>query len=507
MAQWRLAASTALVALVAGNAALADVTPEEVWESWKGLLTSSGQTLTTESEERSGDTLVVTGLNLAMEQDGSASTISIPEIALRDVGDGTVEISMAESIPLTMTAPPVEGEEAEGPTAMGMEISQSGMSIIASGSAEETRYDITAPTIGLKVTEVDGVSAAEAGLEAGFTASDTTGNYAVAGATDKAITSALSTKSMVFDMAFTDPETGGKMKMSGSVADLAGTSTSMILGSMDTSDMAAALQAGFAVDGSFTYGKTDFDFDFVEGEQTAMGKGSVEGGNVAVKMDKTQLGYGVGAKGVDITVSSSDMPFPEVKVSYADSAFNFVMPVSKSEEPSDFSVLTKIVDLTISDEIWGMLDPTAALPRDPVTVILDAKGKAKLTTDLMDTAAMEALGEAAPGELHALDLTELRVSAVGAEITGSGALTFDNTDLVTYQGMPKPAGSVELKAVGLNGLLDKVTQMGLVPEDQIMGVRMMMGMFAKVVEGEPDTMTSTLEFKPEGFFANGMQLQ
>ena len=32
-------------------------------------------------------------------------------------------------------------------------------------------------------------------------------------------------------------------------------------------------------------------------------------------------------------------------------------------------------------------------------------------------------------------------------------------------------------------------------------------LFAKVVEGQPDTMTSTLEFKDKGFFANGMQLQ
>ena len=49
--------------------------------------------------------------------------------------------------------------------------------------------------------------------------------------------------------------------------------------------------------------------------------------------------------------------------------------------------------------------------------------------------------------------------------------------------------------------------MGLVPADQMMGARMMLGMFAKVVEGEPDTMTSSLEFKDKHFFANGMQLQ
>ena len=40
-----------------------------------------------------------------------------------------------------------------------------------------------------------------------------------------------------------------------------------------------------------------------------------------------------------------------------------------------------------------------------------------------------------------------------------------------------------------------------------MGARMMMGLFAKPVEGEADTLTSTLEFKDKGFYANGQRLQ
>ena len=94
--------------------------------------------------------------------------------------------------------------------------------------------------------------------------------------------------------------------------------------------------------------------------------------------------------------------------------------------------------------------------------------------------------------------------------TGSSSaptLTFDNTDTTTFGGVPAPTGSIDLKAVGVNGLLDKLMAMGLVPEDQMMGARMMLGMFAKVVEGEPDTMTSNVEFKDKGLFVNGMQLQ
>jgi hypothetical protein len=63
-----------------------------------------------------------------------------------------------------------------------------------------------------------------------------------------------------------------------------------------------------------------------------------------------------------------------------------------------------------------------------------------------------------------------------------------------------------MKLVGGNGLLDKLVAMGLIPKDQAMGARMMMGMFARPGDGV-DTLTSTIEFKDKGLFANGQRLQ
>jgi hypothetical protein len=99
------------------------------------------------------------------------------------------------------------------------------------------------------------------------------------------------------------------------------------------------------------------------------------------------------------------------------------------------------------------------------------------------------------------------VRAAGAEVTGKGAFTFDNTDTTTFPGIPAPTGTLDLRIVGANTLIDKLIQLGFLPEDQAMGARMMMGLFAKPVEGEADTLTSTLEFKDKGFYANGQRLQ
>ena len=210
--------------------------------------------------------------------------------------------------------------------------------------------------------------------------------------------------------------------------------------------------------------------------------------------------YGGGAKTVDMTFSSPDIPFPELKLSYAEAAFNLLLPLAKTEEPADFAFLTKLVDLKVSDEIWGMFDPGAVLPRDPATIVIDTKGKAKVTADISDPAAMSE--GTPPGELHALDVTELRASVAGAELTGSGAFTFDNTDTVTFGGMPAPTGKLDLRLVGGNGLMQKLVTLGILSEEDVMGANMMLSMFANPGPGE-DELSSTLEFKDKGFFANG----
>ena len=85
-----------------------------------------------------------------------------------------------------------------------------------------------------------------------------------------------------------------------------------------------------------------------------------------------------------------------------------------------------------------------------------------------------------------------------------GASSFTR-EATTYQGMPAPTGKLDLKVTGANTLMDKLVAMGLMPEDQVMGFRMMLSMFANAT-GE-DELTSTLEFKDKGFFANGQRLQ
>ncbi|WP_151720246.1 DUF2125 domain-containing protein [Gemmobacter serpentinus] len=501
MRQWKILCTTAVVALVSGNAALADVTPEQVWENWKAVSTSYGQTLTTASEAREGNALVVKGITMTSKQDGAEATMLLDQAIFTDQGNGSVVMTMSETSKMEVKTPAVEETPA---TTSQISIANPGMTVTVSGTPEAMRYEFVGPSVTLSLDSIDGGGEVPDDMKVEAVLTGLKGSYDIAGTTDKTIASNATLDGLAIGFSGSDPAEGSKVNGSVNLAGIAATSNSAMFG--DMANMAAALKAGTKMDGDITYQSASMDITVVDASGETKVQGTNAGGALNFAMDAARLAYGGTVKDASVTLSGGQLPFPQVNLAYKEGAFDLVMPLQKSDTPADFSFMTKIADLTISDEVWGMLDPAAQLPRDPITVHLDTTGKVKLNADLMDEAAMGQM-EANPGELHALDLKALEVKFGGAQVTGNGAMTFDNTDLATYGGVPAPTGTVDLKAVGLNGLLDKLMAMGLVPEDQMMGARMMLGMFAKMVEGEPDTMTSKVEFKDKHLFVNGMQLQ
>lgn len=494
---------TLLAALLISTAAHAELTADQVWTNWKAVTASYGQTVTTASETREGDTLVIKGLTIASTFDGGSINGTIDAVNFRELGDGTVEVTMSPDYPLVVNSTDPDGKK----SVVNVAVRQPDLKIIASGTEAETRYDFTAPSVKAVVKEATvEEKPVEMALEVDVTAM--AGSYLVTAGTPTQLASSITADSASMTLAMTDPETGGKINMKGNVATLAGTSTGNLLDAAAMVNMSQALKAGFATDGNFTYGAGTLEFDVAEAADTTKGTATIGSGNIVFAMDAERLNYGGGAKDVAITVSGSTIPVPALAMSYGEAAFNLLMPVSKSDVPGDFALLTKLIDLKLSDDVWSLLDPEKILPRDPATVVIDTKGKANWTVDIMDPAETEKLAEdAMPAQVHALDVTELTLKAAGAEVTGDGAFTFDNSDTTTFPGVPLPTGQLDLKITGANGLLDRLVLMGLLPEDQAMGARMMMGLFARTVEGSDDTLTSTLEFKDKGFFANGQRLQ
>lgn len=502
---WTLAGSTAM-ALVLAQTAAAEVTPEEVWQSWQDIGKAQGQTITADSATRDGDTLTVTNITMKIDQDDVVVTAVIEEAEFTDQGDGTVEVTMSDSFPLTVVVPSGE-TETPGPTTLELTVSQPGLSVVASGTVAAPSYAYEAPTFGIKLDTVDGVAADAGDVTGDLTMTGLKGTYQLGGAEGglPVMQSDFTAQALSLILSGEDTEAKSTFRMTASAADLGGSTKGTYMDVAAMEDFAKALQAGFSSNGSFTYGKASFDIDVTEEKGPTRIKAAQDGGSFTFGLNKDSIAYGGSGKAVSMTIEGGEMPVPSLTFGYAEAAFDFLIPIAKSAEPQDFKVLAKLIDLSLSPEIWGMMDPTAQLPHDPATIVIDATGKATVTADIMDEQAMMAMGDAPPAQLNALNLNALQLKLAGAELTGSGAMTFDNSDMTTFPGMPLPSGSAEFKLTGGNALLDKLVAMGLVPQDQVAGIRMMTAMFATAVEGE-DTLTSTVKIEDKALFVNGQRM-
>ncbi|QFT58492.1 hypothetical protein FIU94_06590 [Sulfitobacter sp. THAF37] len=496
-----------LPAMLLSTAAWADLTPEQVWGDWRQYMEGMGYEITA-SENAAGGTLTVSDLkmDMPMPEDGGEVSMIIGTLEFTGNGDGSVAIVMPDRLPLSMSA---TGTATDPGFTLNLDYLQTDHSIIVSGTPENMTYAYDAGTVGLKLTEliVDGKSYGEENAKIDVTASDFTSRTTMTIGDTRSYEQTGQIGDVTYDLFVHNPEQTGQLAMQGSMSDLTLEGTGTIpLNTVSAADMSAMIAAGFDMSGIISYGSGNTGINFQDEEEGDFASAtSSQGGELSVSMGPDGIAYSGSQKDTKMNVKVADLPFP-IDISMARAGFKLEAPVVKSDEAQDFALGLTLGDFVMSDMIWGIFDPTGQLPRDPATVELDLSGQAKLLVDYMDPEAAAQLA-GPPGEVEALSVNTLVVDAAGARLEGKGDVTFDNSDMTTVPGMPKPVGAVDLSLAGGNGLLDKLVAMGLLPQDQAMGARMMMGLFA-VPGGEPDTLTSKIEFTEDGqILANGQRIK
>lgn len=478
-----------LAALIAGTSAQADVTAAQVWEDWKGQLALYGEdSITIGAEEISGGTVTIRDLGLNFSDDQITVQAPMGNLVFEEQSDGTVRVTMNPSYPVAII-----GEDG---VIINLVVSHENMEVIVSGDPETLNYAITADSYAIilqDIVDADVTVTADARIVANDMAIDmqsTVGDL-------RNITYDASVASMDILADFQIPGGNGDYVIaSGKIDNMQMQAEMAIPVDMDVENPDSLFVDGFAIQGGYSLDSSNYIFDInAEGDQ---GAGSVSTGNVSLtgQINSETLAYTSLTRDVALSLQSSDLPFP-VEMSMAQYGASFEMPVGQSEEPSDFGIGFDLVDLTLSDLIWDLFDAGNVLPRDPVTVQIALSGQARSLYDVFDPAQQDALNNAEmPYELSSLTLDTLNIKAAGAAVTGSGAFTFDNTDTQTFAPLPRPEGQATVAISGLNKLLDSLVAMGLVPEEDIMGPRMMMGMFARST-GD-DQMETSVEVKADG---------
>lgn len=497
-----LCGTTAILIALAGTAH-ADVTGADVWNNWKAAGESVGQVMTPGSESQDGDTLTITDLQITMDVPEVDVSGAIAKVEFRNNADGTVTMSMSPIYTMSIDATSDDAEDAQ----IDISVSQEGLTMVASGDPNAITYDFLAASMVISVDSLM-VEDEKMDMAATVTLSDIDGKYVVTSGNMTDINSDMTAAKMVVAVDVKEPDGGdGKFVMNADIADIAVSSAGSLMFMADPAAISSALASGMNSSSKITYGATTYDMDFADGRDAFAMQGSNATGALNVSLSGDGLGYSVSNTGIDMSMSGSEIPLPEIAIGMGEFGFSFLMPVAKSDEPGDIGMNFTLRDLSVSDMIWSMIDAGGQLPHDPATLILDLSGKANWLFDIFDPEAAE-MDMEIPGELHALDINEMELTVAGASLTGMGTFTFDMDDLQSFDGMPAPTGALDLKLVGGNGLMDTLVAMGLLPEDQAMGARMMMGLFARPGDGE-DTLTSKIEIDGAtgAISANGQRLQ
>lgn len=487
----------------------ADITPQQAWDNLEAYMQGFGYEITA-TEDAAGDTLTVSGITMTMaipEEDGTA-TFTMPDLTYTAKGDGSVDVTLPGTGQMVVAFTAEDAESIE----VAFDVVQSGMLLNVSGTETDMLYTYEAETLGFKLAglTVEGESIPPEVMRGEITAGPVSGSSKVTVADGvQTIAQEMTYGDMSYDVFFKNPETEDEMAMAkGMVKGVAAAGTSVIPENADFSDPANIFASGMEMDATMTHQGGQTEFNFQDGSDVVTGKLSSTGGELSFAMSPQAMTYAVSALGQTVSMMVPDMPFP-IDAQFGEAGFALEMPLAKSEEPVPASFSILLAEFTMADMLWNIFDPGQVLPRDPATIGANIEAEVTPFVSLMNPEEMAKVetGETMPGELNSVTLSDLVVKAIGAQILGEGAFTFDNTDLESFDGLPRPEGEVKLEISGINGVIDKLIQMGFVQEQDAMGARMMLGMFT-VPGSEPDTASSTIVVNEQGHvLANGQRIK
>ena len=184
------------------------------------------------------------------------------------------------------------------------------------------------------------------------------------------------------------------------------------------------------------------------------------------------------------------------------------MPLLAKSGEQQFGMRGNLSGLNLSDTIWNLFDANKLMPDDPASIKFAIEGSTILNDDLTGQAIIENqnLDPLEFGQILRFELKEFLFDALGITVEANGSFEFDNEDLETFEGIPRPMGTASLKIKGSNAFIDRLENMQLLPSETIMGARMILALIMRAT-GD-DILLSEFEIDEKGkVYANGQRLR
>lgn len=441
----KFGSASAIAILLASSPVFADVTVQDVWGNWRSYFGTLGHDISA-TEDTSGGTLTISNLSTLMalpENEGIFSTV-FSEMSLRNNGDGTVTLSIPATSSLDFS---IKGDDhVDGQ----LKLSQIGFNMVISGDPNDMSYSYTAAKIGLSLTHLIADSEVlDDFVKFDLVMDDLIGLSKMQLGDLRYVSQKFSAETLTYDVAAADPEGRGNAKFSGSVNNISFNGSGSVPLYMDLENPEDLFSNDFAFAGTYVFGDSSSAFSFVDKGKVAQGSSSSSSGKLNIALDANAIAYGLEANNLAFDASGSDLPSP-FSAHMGQLALSLTMPLAKSDRKQPFGLKFHLTDMAVSN---------------------------------------------------------LTVSVAEAKLTGNGSFTFDNSDMTSFYGFPRPQGAADLQLTDGNGLIDTMVKMDLVPERIAMHARMMMGLFAVFSDGA-DSLKSRIEVNEQGHvLANGQRVK
>jgi hypothetical protein len=476
------------------TASFADVSAQEVWDNWQIFGKSMGQSYDARLVME-GDTLVAHDVTIdisGFSSDFMSLGGAIPKVILKELGNGTVEITIPESATYTSTVkgnPLLDLEPFNVSNTITME-----NTIVASGTPSEITYNILPGTVTYvtdKQTQ-DGIVLVPEQL------------ITLLGVHGK--TSAKIQEDRLFSDI--DIQADAVTAVSNGTTELATLESSFkaaplnVTASFANDATTSDDPMGFvtSLEGNFSYALGDTTFDITTGTPAQLMhiSGEMQEAQIAASIADGSMSYTGTSTNTELVVDGSAIPFPQLDFGIGATEFGLTMPILANTDPKPVGMKLVVEKLRLPDIAWMMIDPQGQIPHDPAALKIDLSGNMLSTIDLMNpTAMMDMAGEKMPFQPIDLTLNELFLSVAGATLTGEGDAVFVDDISSTLSASPFKTAQATLSLTGGIALIDTLSQTGLVPPQMSTSVKMMLGIFARPGDA-PDTFTSDIELKDSG---------
>lgn len=486
--------------------ATAAVTADELWADLQRLAAQGGTPLTAEVQ-RAGAELILSRPTLDLGTADKPVTLQMERLILRENADGTVSVIVPDRFPLILDLP--ESTVPSDPDALTIMASAPGLDVRVSDLGSTAAFSILAPSLSLALDPVEMLPGDDVNLSLA-TADLRLDHRQDLGPLRSTVVTSLALGTLHVDglLALADGE-GGTFAL-----DLSRIAASVDLDLNPTrlQDRQASLGALLAdmteeqgFEAKLEHGPISFAATLADDKPGATDvRLTSETGRASLQFERSGFSTDVvlGKTSFFAALDDPEVPFSELDVSYSELAAGLALGVAGVAEPVDVSVFGRFVDLALSDPLWDQMDPAKVFPRDPLSADVALSGQVREKP----RAGSDLMGADVPVEVLSLSLERLRLAGLGVVFSGNGALTFDNTDLVTFDGAPAPTGTVTFSAQGLNALLDRIVAAGMFPAEDLTGLRFGLAFIGKP-DGAPDSLTSRVEFREKSLYLNGVKMR